>query len=95
MQNSSHPSAGPTQRMKDPRKHTVHAHKSGSHDTRAPTHTVARRIRLHTKRGGESEGLFTFLKRGLIELFKDPGGEATRTSVFSRECARLCVRVHA
>lgn len=42
----------------------------------------------------ESEGLFSLLKRALIELFKGPGRETTSASVCMCASDRVLVKVH-
>jgi len=100
MQSSSHPSAGPAQKMK--RTLGTCALKSDAHTHRSTrlthTHTQGARTRTYTpKHGGESEGLFSVVKRALIELFKGPVRETTGTSVCVCVCvcvcACVCVRV--
>lgn len=75
----SPPSAGLHTKDEGP----THAHQRRA-VTLMHTHQLAR---VHTQRGGESEGLFTLLKRVLIELFKDPGG--------GKQPAPVCLAVHA
>lgn len=79
-----------TKDEEDTRKHMVCAHKSATH-TRAHqlTHRRARAHPYTQSTERESEGLFTLVKRALIELLKDPGRETTSTSV----CVCVCVRV--
>ena len=72
----------------------THAHtRTCARKSGARTHTSHTDMHVHTKHGGESEGLFTLVKRALIELFKDPGRETTSTSVCVCVCVCVCVSV--